>query len=85
MIKSIVQLSTALLFISPAWAETTAPSRLVIDEIEALLAHIDCHMDTNNITIDDGNYKLDDVICKGDDHFDIVLDKNFEEISRSAK
>jgi hypothetical protein len=42
-------------------------------------------MDPDDIEVEDGGYELDDVICKGGLQFDIVLDKDLNEVSRRAE
>ncbi len=68
----------------PAFADGHLDA-LTIDKIEALLASMECQMDTDDIEVEDDGYELDDVICKGGDQFDITLDKDLNETGRRAE
>lgn len=81
--KKIV-LICAMCVAGPVFAEDK-PDAGTIAKIEAYLASIECQMDPDDIEVEDGQYDLDDVICKGGKQFDIVLDKDLNEVSRRAE
>lgn len=57
----------------------------IVEKIEAFLASIECQMDPDDIEVEADGYDLDDVICKGGGQFDIMLDKDLNEVSRRAE
>lgn len=73
-----------VLFCAPAFADSHLDA-VTIDKIEALLASMECQMDSDDIEVEDDGYELDDVICKGGDQFDITLDKDLNETGRRAE
>lgn len=76
----------AALVASPALADDDAVDPATVEKIEAWLASVECQMDPADIEAeDDGGYELDDVICKGGDQFDIVLDADLNEVERRAE
>lgn len=71
---------------SAAWANSDdGIDEQTIASIEAKLAEMECQMDPDDIEAEDEGYELDDVICKGGDQFDIVLDKDLNEVSRKGE
>ncbi|WP_375258627.1 PepSY domain-containing protein [Citreimonas sp.] len=56
-----------------------------VDRIMARLAEMECQMAPDDIEMEDGGYDLDDVICKGGNQFDIMLDADLNEVSRRAE
>tara|TARA_R110002126_G_scaffold10527_1_gene47830 strand:+ start:10392 stop:10661 length:270 start_codon:yes stop_codon:yes gene_type:complete len=83
MMKKLV-LMIAVCVAGPALASDEVDAETV-QKIEAYLASIECQMDPDDIEVEDGGYELDDVICKGGLQFDIVLDKDLNEVSRRAE
>ncbi len=78
-------LAATLLLASPALADGHGLDDAVIARIEAKLAEMECQMDPDDIELQDDGYELDDVICKGGDQFDIVLDTDLNEVERRAE
>jgi hypothetical protein len=83
MMKKLV-LMIAMCGAGPALASDEVDAETVT-KIEAYLASIECQMDPDDIEVEDGGYELDDVICKGGLQFDIMLDKDLNEVSRRAE
>lgn len=66
-------LTTALIaFSGAAWADEGVSDETK-DKIVAMLADMQCEMDTDDIEAEDGGYELDDVYC-ADGQYDIDLD-----------
>lgn len=78
----IVSLFLAGPALAAAHAEISAET---VERIEAMLAEMECQMDPDDIEVGDDGYELDDVICKGGNQFDIELDKDLNEVGRSAE
>ncbi len=74
----------AFVFAAPAFADGHLDAEPV-ERIDAWLASIEFQMDPEDIEVEDYGYALDDVICKGGSQFDIVLDKDLNEVSRRAE
>ena len=79
--KKFATIVTAILIAAPVFAED-GPDQETIEQIEAMLAEMECQMDTDDIEVEENGYDLDDVICKGGSQFDIKLDKDLKEVSR---
>mgnify|MGYP006397823239 FL=1 len=76
----------ALCLAGPALAD----DHMVSDEAKAQIAEkmtsMRCEVDPDDIEMtDEGGYDLDDVICEGTGQFDVVLDAEFNEVSRRAE
>ena len=76
----------ALCFGGPALAD----DHMVSDEAKAQIAEkmtsMRCEVDPDDIEMtEEGGYDLDDVICEGTGQFDVVLDAEFNEVSRRAE
>ena len=86
MMKLMPYMIAGLMLTSPALAETTTKlSPEMIEQIEAKLAEMECQMDSDDIEVEADGYALDDVICKGGGQFDIMLDKDLNEVGRKAE
>jgi hypothetical protein len=83
MMKKLV-LMIAICGAGPALASDEVDAETVA-KIEAYLTSIECQMDPDDIEVEDDGYELDDVICKGGLQFDIMLDKDLNEVSRRAE
>lgn len=83
--KLTFSLITALLVAAPVFAADEKPSPEVIAKIEAILADMECQMDSDDIEVEDGGYELDDVICKGGHQFDIEMDSDLNVIEKRAE
>ena len=84
--RVLVACAAAALVAAPAFANDDDPTPEAVTAIEAKLAEMSCQMDPDDIEVeDDGTYDLDDVICEGGNQFDIVLDADFNEVSRRAE
>jgi len=81
--KYLLGLATALGLALPAAAQEVP--EMVVTAIEAKLAVMECQMDPDDIEVEDDGYELDDVICKGGDQFDIMLDMHLNETGRRAE
>lgn len=75
----------AALVASPALAAEDAVDAETVEKIETWLTSIECQMDPADIELEDDGYELDDVICKGGNQYDIVLDKDLNEVERRAE
>jgi hypothetical protein len=53
----------------------------VMEQINSLLAGMDCEVDPGNIEAQNGGYELDDVFC-ADGQYDLELDSNLNETNR---
>ncbi len=82
MIRTLAALT--LLLTGPAFAEGEIDPD-IIEQIENILADMECQMDPDDIEVEDDGYELDDVICKGGHQFDIELDKDLNEVNRRAE
>lgn len=82
--KTTIAAGFIALIAAPAFAEAHVDADTVA-RIEAFLASIECQMDPDDIEVEEDGYDLDDVICKGGNQFDIKLDKELNEVSRSAE
>ncbi|MGR3496113.1 PepSY domain-containing protein [Citreimonas sp.] len=69
----------------PAMAGSHAVDQDTVERIMARLAEMECQMAPDDIEMEDGGYDLDDVICKGGNQFDIMLDADLNEVSRRAE
>ena len=79
-------LALALGLAAPALAD----DHMVSDEAKAQIAEkmtsMRCEVDPDDIEMtEEGGYDLDDVICEGTGQFDVVLDAEFNEVSRRAE
>ncbi|WP_146346689.1 PepSY domain-containing protein [Phaeobacter marinintestinus] len=81
--KTLVLIATICLA-GPAFASSQIDADTVA-KIEAYLASIECQMDPDDIEVEDDGFELDDVICKGGLQFDIILDKDLNEVARRAE
>lgn len=81
----IIATTAAILSVSgAAWADEDV-SKAVEAQIMAKLTEMKCQMDPSDIEVEDDGYDLDDVICEGGHQFDIMLDKDLNEVSRRAE
>ncbi|MBY6005157.1 PepSY domain-containing protein [Salipiger bermudensis] len=79
-------LALGLCLAAPALADDHAVPEEAKEQIAAKLADLRCEVDPDDIEMtDEGGYDLDDVICEGTGQFDIVLDAEFNEVSRRAE
>jgi hypothetical protein len=79
-------LAACLILVAPAgFAQEEAIPAETIAEIEAMLTEMECQMDPDDIEREGDGYELDDVICKGGNQFDIVLDADLNEVDRRAE
>lgn len=83
-----MKLTVATLFAAlialPAVAQDAVPAETV-EAIMAKLASMNCQMAPDDIEMEGEGFDLDDVICEGGKQFDIVLDKDLNEVSRRAE
>ncbi|MCY4207783.1 MAG: PepSY domain-containing protein [Roseovarius sp.] len=77
-ITAILAFAAAPAFADEIGVETVA-------QIEAMLAEMECQMDTDDIEVEDDGYELDDVICSDGNQYDIELDSDLNEIGRRAE
>ena len=85
--KTIALAAVAALLAMPqvAFAEEEASEEAQAQIVE-MLHGMGCEMDPDDIEMtDDGGYDLDDVICGAEGQFDIMLDAEFNEVSRRAE
>jgi hypothetical protein len=52
-----------------------------MQQIDTMLADMDCEVDPSNVEVEDDGYELDDVFC-ADGQYDIELDSNLNETGR---
>lgn len=83
--KSLIAFAAAALIAAPAFADDDKVDADTVAKIEAWLASVECQMDPDDIEAEDGGYELDDVFCKDGGQFDIMLDKDLNEVSRRAE
>ena len=76
----------ALCLAGPALADEDMVSEEAKDRIAEKMTAMRCEVDPDDIEMtDEGGYDLDDVICEGTGQFDVVLDAEFNEVSRRAE
>lgn len=80
--KYIAAAALSLIVAAPALAQVEPAT---VDAIMAKLTEMKCQMDPADIEVEEAGFDLDDVICEGGNQFDIVLDKDLNEVSRRAE
>ncbi|WP_424931042.1 PepSY domain-containing protein [Amaricoccus macauensis] len=65
----------------PLSASAQGVSPETAEQIQAMLAEMQCEMDPSDIEVEDDGYELDDVFC-ADGQYDIELDSNLNETGR---
>ena len=79
-------LALALGLAAPALADDHMVSDEAKAKIAEMMTDMRCEVDPDDIEMtDEGGYDLDDVICEGTGQFDVVLDAEFNEVSRRAE
>lgn len=79
-------LALALGLAAPALADDHMVSDEAKEKIAEVMTDMRCEVDPDDIEMtDEGGYDLDDVICEGTGQFDVVLDAEFNEVSRRAE
>lgn len=83
--KHVLSMIAVALLAGPVLADDDAPAPEVVEQIEAMLAEMECQMDPKDIEVEEDGYDLDDVICREGGQFDIKLDMDLNEVSRRAE
>ncbi|WP_108259252.1 PepSY domain-containing protein [Mangrovicoccus ximenensis] len=85
--KSLILSAALVALAAPAFAMSHGGGlpEETVNAIMEKLAAMNCQMDPDDIEAEDEGYDLDDVICEGGQQFDILLDMDFNEVSRRAE